>query len=119
MSSGLEFEVTVGGGCVPAGFYRAKFVGVESTEHEEYGPGLKFVWEVGGSEHAGEQATRITSDKVTPKNAAGRMIAGLTGQTLKPRAKIDLAPCVGREYLLQVEETPNASTRVSTVMPAT
>ncbi|NLF73189.1 MAG: hypothetical protein GX575_29485 [Candidatus Anammoximicrobium sp.] len=118
MSSDLEFEITVGGGCVPAGFYRATFEGVEATEHEEFGPGLRFIWEVIGGEHAGEKATRITSDKPTPKNAAGRMIAGLTGQTLKPRVRIDLAPSVGQEYLLQVEETPNGSTRVSTVMPA-
>jgi hypothetical protein len=53
---------------------------------------LKFVWECVGGEHAGEQATRITSDKPTPKNAAGRMLAGLTGLTLKPGVKIDLAP---------------------------
>lgn len=118
MSPNLQFEVSVGGGCVPAGFYRAKFVGVEPTEHEEYGAGLKFVWEVVVGEHAGQQATRITSDKPTPKNAAGRMLAGLTGVTLKPGFKIDLAPCVGKEFLLQVEETQQGSTRVSTVMPA-
>jgi hypothetical protein len=118
MNTDLQFEVSMGGGCVPAGFYRGKFSGIEPTEHEEYGAGLKFTWTVVGGDHNGEQATRITSDKPTPKNAAGRMLAGLTGLTLKPGTKVDLGPCVGKEFLLQVEETQQGSTRVSTVMPA-
>ena len=114
----LQFEVKAGGG-PPAGFYRGKFLTVETTEHEEYGGGLKFVFEVNDGDHKGEQATRITSSSPTPKNAAGRMLSGLTGETLTPGMKIDLSPFVGREYLLQVETTSNgAGTRVSTVMPA-
>ena len=114
----LQFEVKAGGG-PPAGFYRAKFLTVETTEHEEYGQGLKFVFEVSEGDHKGEQATRITNSSPTPKNAAGRMLSGLTGETLTPGTKIDLSPFVGREYLLQVEATSNgAGTRVSTVMPA-
>ncbi|NLX95982.1 MAG: hypothetical protein GXY83_07385 [Rhodopirellula sp.] len=113
----LQFEVNAGGG-PPAGFYRAKFVDVEPTTHDEFGDGLKFVWEVVAGDHKGEQATRITSAKPTPKNAAGRMLSGLTGKTLAPKAKIDLAPCVGRIYLVQVSETSSGSTRVETVMPA-
>ena len=36
-----------------------------------------------------------------------------------PGKKVDLAPFVGREYLLQVEATSNgAGTRIATVMPA-
>jgi hypothetical protein len=114
----MQFEVQAGGG-VPAGFYRAKFHDVEPTEHEEYGAGLKFVFEVVEGDHKGEQATRITGDAPTPKNAAGRMLSGITGVTLVPGAKIDLDPFVGKEYLLQVEETANKQgTRISTVMPA-
>ena len=44
-TSTLQFEVKPAAG-VPAGFYRANFVSVEPMEHEEYGPGLKFVFEV-------------------------------------------------------------------------
>jgi len=70
-------------------------------------------------EHKGEQATRITSNSPTPKNAAGRMLSGITGETLAPGKRVDLDPFVGREYLLQVEATANgAGTRISTVMPA-
>ena len=111
----LTFEVTTGGG-PPAGVYKAKFVGVEETEHDEYGAGLKFVFEVTSGDHAGEQATRITGTKPTPKNACGRMLAGISGESLKPGCQIDLAPHVGTEFMLQVEETPNGATRIGTVI---
>jgi len=114
----MQFEVKAGGG-PPAGFYRAKFLAVEPTEHEEYGQSVKVVFEVSDGEHKGEQATRTTSASPTPKNAAGRMLAGITGLSLTPGAKIDLAAFVGKEYLLQVEATADgAGTRIATVMPA-
>jgi hypothetical protein len=114
----LQFEVKAGGG-PPAGFYRAKFLDVDTTEHEEYGTGLKFIWEVSDGDHKGEQATRITSSTPTPKNAAGRMLSGITGESLAPGKVVDLAPFVGKEYMLQVEATSNGNgTRVGTCMPA-
>ena len=113
----MTFEVKQSGG-PPAGFYKAKFVDVESTEHDEYGAGLKFVFEIVEGDHAGENATRITGASPTLKNAAGRMVSGISGSSLTAGAKIDLAPFVGRQFLLQVEETPSGTgTRVSTVMP--
>ena len=113
----LQFEIGQSGG-PPAGIYRAKFQDVEPTEHDEFGDGLKFVFEVVQGDHAGEAATRITSPKPTPKNAAGRMIAGITGKSIAAGEKLDLAPFVGKSYLLQVAETKNGATRIETVMPA-
>ena len=47
-----------------------------------------------------------------------RMISGISGEALTPGKSVDLAPFVGREYLLQVEETANGNgTRIATVMP--
>lgn len=114
----LQFDVSASGSTVPAGFYRARFVNVEPTDHDEYGAGLKFIFEVADGDHKGEQATRITSAKPTIKNAAGRMLSGLSGKSLQAGAKIDLAPCVGKLYLIQVEEVASGATRVNTVMPA-
>lgn len=114
----LQFEVKAGGG-PPAGFYRATFLTVETTEHEEFGSGLKFVFVVADGDHKGEQATRITSNSPTPKNAAGRMLAGITGESLTPGKNVDLGPFVGRTYMLQVETTANGSgTRIGSCMPA-
>ena len=113
----LTFEVKAGGG-PPAGFYKGNFLNVESTEHKEFGEGLKFVFEIAEGDHKGEQATRITSASPTPKNAAGRMIAGITGESLTAGMNVDLTPFVGKPYLLQVEETANGNgTRISTCMP--
>ena len=113
----LSFQIESGGG-PPAGFYKANFLNVEPTEHAEYGAGLKFVFEVADGEHVGTQATRITSAKPTPKNAAGKMIGGISGTSLAAGATVDLTPFVGREFLLSVEETPNGqATRIATVMP--
>ena len=52
MSANMQFEIKQGGG-PPPGFYKTKFVTIEPSEHEEYGSGLKFVFEVTDGEHAG------------------------------------------------------------------
>jgi hypothetical protein len=113
----LTFDVKQSGG-PPPGIYRGTFQTVENTEHEEFGAGLKFDFLIADGDHKGEHATRITGAEPTPKNAAGRLLAGITGQTLVPNTSVDLAPFVGREYLLQVEETKTGSTRIATAMPA-
>jgi hypothetical protein len=113
----LQFDIKQGGG-PPPGFYKTKFVTVEATTHEEFGAGLKFCFEVLDGDHKGETATRITSAQPTTKNAAGRMISGITGETLASGKRVDLAPFVGREYLTQVEATPNGTgSRISNIMP--
>ena len=113
----LQFAIKAGGG-PPAGFYKGTFQTVETTEHEEFGPGLKFVFAISEGDHKGESATRITGSEPTPKNAAGRMISGISGETLTPEKSVDLTPFVGREYLLQVEDCKSGNgTRVVTVMP--
>ena len=114
----MQFEVGAGGSTVPEGFYKGTFSVAEETEHEEYGAGCKWIFEVTEGEHKGEQATRITSPDPTLKNACGRVIAGIMGESLKIGAKVDLESFVGREYLLQVEAAPKGEgTRISTVMP--
>ena len=114
----LQFQIEAGGSTVPAGAFRATFVDVEPTEHEEFGAGLRFIFKVVGGGHYGEDATRITSDRPTPKNAAGRMIAGITGSGLTPGMQVDLVSHVGKEFLIQVEETKNGSTRIGAVIRA-
>ena len=53
MSDVFSFEITQGGG-PPAGNYRAKFLGVEQHDHEQYGPGLRWKWEVAEGPQAGD-----------------------------------------------------------------
>lgn len=114
----LNFEITAGGSSVPSGLYRATFDRVEESTHEEFGDGLKWIFKVVDGEHTGEEASRITGCKPTPKNAAGRMLAQLSGLAAKPGTRITIDDCIGREYMIQVEDSPGGNgTRIATAMP--
>ena len=105
-------------GSVPAGTYVARFLGVEDTQHDEYGAGLRFRFEVVGGSCAGHVASRVTKAFPTPGNSAGRMLAGLCGRSLNPEDEVDVQEFVGRHYMIVVEQTTGGATRVSTVAPA-
>jgi hypothetical protein len=117
MSQIYEFDVSHGGG-PPPGNYKARFVGVEQTTHEEYGPGLRWSWEVSDGPQAGVIATRTTSPKPTTGNAAGKLIAAMTGATLAGGQKASVRDCVGKAFLISVTATKSGTgTRVETAMP--
>jgi hypothetical protein len=113
----VEFEISQGGG-PPAGNYKARFVGVEQTTHEEYGDGLRWKWEVVDGPQAGVIATRTTSPKPTTGNAAGKLIAAMTGATLAGGQKASVRDCVGKTFLISVQATKSGTgTRVETAIP--
>jgi len=117
MADVYEFEVGQGGG-PPAGNYRAEFLGCETTTHEEYGDGLRWKWKVVDGPQAGVFATRTTSPKPTTGNAAGKLIAAMTGATLAGGQKASVRDCVGKTFLIAVSPTKSGSgTRVETAMP--
>ena len=117
MAGVYEFEIGVGGG-PPAGNYKAEFVGVEPTVHEEYGEGLRWSWKVTEGPQAGVIASRTTSPKPTTGNAAGKLIAAMTGSTLAGGQKASVRDCIGKTFLIQVAATKSGSgTRVETAMP--
>lgn len=113
----LDFEVSHGGG-PPVGNYRATFEGVEKTTHEEFGEGLRWSWKVIDGPQAGVIATRTTSPKPTTGNAAGKLIAAMTGVTLAGGQKASVRDCVGKVFLISVQATKSGTgTRVETAMP--
>lgn len=117
MADVFEFEVSQGGG-PPAGNYRATFEGVEQTTHEEYGDGLRWKWKVVDGPQAGVVATRTTSPKPTTGNAAGRLLATMTGTTLAGGQKASVRDCIGKVFLIAVQATKSGTgTRVETAMP--
>jgi hypothetical protein len=112
----MEFEISAGSG-PPAGNYKATFQGVEQTTHESYGAGLRFSFVVSEGPQKGAVATRGTGDKPSTGNAAGKLISALTGQTLTGGAKVSIADCVGKAYLVTVGQSPSGNgTRVETVI---
>jgi hypothetical protein len=117
MSDVCDFEISQGGG-PPAGNYKATFVGVETTTHEEYGDGLRWKWKVCDGPQAGVIATRTTSPKPTTGNAAGKLIAAMTGATLAGGQKASVRECVGKMFLINVAATKSGTgTRVETAIP--
>ena len=112
-----EFEVSQGGG-PPAGNYKASFVGVEKVTHEEYGDGLRWQWKVIDGPQAGEIASRTTSPKPTTGNAAGKLLAAMTGTTLASGQKASIRDCIGKTFLISVAPTKSGSgTRVESAIP--
>ena len=110
----MEFEVSAGSG-PPAGNYKASFLSVEPTVHESYGEGLRFSWTVAEGPQKGVTATRGTGNKPSTGNAAGKMIAALTGQSLTSGQKVSVSACIGATYLITVAASPSGNgTRVET-----
>lgn len=115
----LVLKVSAGG--VPAGAYAAKFLGVEPQPADPvrgYAAGLRWIWEVTSGPQAGQKCGRITTATPTAKNAAGKIVAGLLGRAIVPDESIDLAPCVGKPYVLVVAAGEGGGTRVESVAPA-
>jgi hypothetical protein len=110
----MEFEISAGSG-PPPGNFKAVFAGVEQTVHESYGEGLRFSWTVIEGPQKGAVASRGTGAKPSTGNAAGKIIAALTGQALASGQKVSLASCVGVTYLITVAASPSGNgTRVET-----
>lgn len=107
----------VSSGGVPAGSYMAKFLGVEETHNDEYGAGIRWLFEVISGPHKGGRPPRITSDRPTLKNGCGRMLAGITGRPLVPDEDIDLDLYIGKTYLVVVVNTESGGTRIESVSP--
>jgi hypothetical protein len=96
----------------PVGVYTARFNGVEEMTHPEYGPGLRFDFEISEGPHKGKRTCRITSADPTPRNVAGRILADLAGVAPSNGLSINLDDCVGREYTIVVREGESGRTRV-------
>jgi hypothetical protein len=103
---------------VPPGVYAAKFVGVERTTHPEFGGGLKFEFEITEGKYVGKSTCRTTSDKPTPRNIAGKVLAALAGAKAADGLSIDTDALRGREYQVVVGETDSGFTRVNEILPS-
>jgi hypothetical protein len=90
---------------LPSGAYTARFVGVESSNHPEYGAGAKFSFEVVGGEFHGRKISVTGPPNPTPKNKTGRLINSLLGKSHSPGQDADVDQCVGREYQILVGPT--------------
>jgi len=88
-------KLILSNGGVPAGSYVAKFLGIEATEPNQYGPGIRWQFEVVAGPHVGTKISRTTGVKPTPKNQCGKMLIAVSGKSIMGE-EIDLARYVGR-----------------------
>lgn len=110
-------EFTMGTGGVPVGAYEAEFVGAEPyTENvEKYGPGVLLKWRIlDGEEHAGDETSRICSQKMSPKSALGKFAIAIKGSPIATGDTFAFACHVGVTGIVILEETDSGGTRVST-----
>lgn len=113
----LTFEVKESNS-PPPGMYRCSFVGVEKTDHPQYGEGVVFQFKVLSGEHAGKIASRTGKPTATTGNTTGKMIAALLGGQFQP-GTVSLEACVGKAYMVQVAYGQDGKkTRAEAVMPA-
>ncbi len=110
---------TMGSGGVPAGHYNVEFLGCEPFEsgNQEYGPGFLFKFKVLGGTHDGEETSRITGAKCSPKSALGKLLSAMSGGKLATGAVVNPSDYIGKRFMAIVEETDSGSTRVGSVIP--
>jgi hypothetical protein len=112
----LEFlmKLILSNGGVPAGSYVAKFLGVEATEPNQYGPGIRWNFEIVSGPQVGAHIGRPTGVKPTPKNKCGQFLIGISGKSVLGE-EIDLSAYVGRNYLIVVVNRPEGGTSLDSV----
>lgn len=112
----MEFLVEAGG--IPAGTYRATFMGCAAYDkNPEYGPGCELSWRVNGGQYNGATVTRVCSAKLSSKSALSRFASALAGAPLQPGTRFNFATYSGVAGVLLVESTESGSSRASGFIP--
>jgi hypothetical protein len=78
---------------IPAGTYVVKFADTE-TGIGEYGPTLKWYFEIVKGSHAGRRVSKLTGQTPTTRNSCGRMLKQLHGKI----EAVDLDTLIGKTY---------------------
>jgi hypothetical protein len=113
-----SMEIAAGSG-PPVGLYRMKLLGLFKTDHPEYGAGAQFKMEVvSPPDHVGKIATRTGKATPTASNVTGKFLVALLGRPLAVGERVSLTECIGRAYLVSVEQSPKGTgTRISAIHP--
>jgi len=107
-------KLVLANGGLPAGSYVAKFLGVEASEPNQYGAGLRWLFEVTAGPQAGTKISRTTGVKPTPKNQCGKLLIGVSGKSVLGE-EIDLTQYVGKNYIIVVVNRPEGGTSLDSV----
>ena len=112
-------KFTIANNSLPVGAHRAKFVGIETTTHVEYGDGMQWKFVVTDGPHKGRETYRTTKCEATLKNSLGKFLASLKGEKPSDGLQIDPDDFVGKIFDVMVTESQSGeSTRVDSFSPA-
>ena len=111
-------KLTVQAGSVPPGSYLARLLNCTLVTNK-YGEGLQWNSQVVGASHDSAKVGRFTTAAPTPKNACGRLFAGLIGKPLTIAEAIDPQTYIGKVYAIVVVATRTAAPRWSPAPPPT
>lgn len=106
---------------LPCGNYKAEFLGTEMTDHEEYGAGIRWKFQViDENEFEGFETSKTTAPHATAQNGTGRILAAISGLgRIDPTlGKVDLSTYIGQVYALQVIENSNGGTKIDSIQPS-
>lgn len=102
---------------VPEGQYKFKFIGVEDFDKGDFGPSLKWRFEVVEGRYSGIETSRLTKPSPSSRNSCGFMLKQLTGKELK--LDFDYGPVLekleGQYYIGSVEKTDRGNLRVGAI----
>lgn len=114
IDKGNIMKLTLGSGSVPPNSYLAKFVGVEQVEANQYGPGLRWVFEIVAGPQSGIKVSRMTGAAPTLKNGCGKMLMAVSGKSTVGET-VDLTQFVGKVYLIIIVVRPEGGTSLDSV----
>jgi hypothetical protein len=109
-------KLTLGNGSVPPAPYHAKFIAVETAEANQFGPGLRWVFEIVSGPHAGTRVSRMTGAVPTLKNACGKLMMSVSGKNTVGET-VDMSAFAGKVYLIIVVQRPEGGTSLDSVCP--
>lgn len=103
---------------VSPGEHRVRFLFLEEAEgNVEYGPAVRWVFEVSGGKDAGLRVSTLTGRKFNQSTAAGKLLSQLLGSPLHS-GKVDVQQLEGTECI-GVVVVAGTSTKVSELRPLT
>ena len=103
---------------VPIGTYPVEFTGLEEVASEMYGDGWRWDFTILAGEYSDRVVSRFTGNSPSPKNAAGKFLAALAGQTPRDGMEIDPDDYIGHRYNAMLAATASGGTRVEVITPA-
>lgn len=117
MPSTFTYGSTNFGIQVPAGRYRARFVGTEDREpfqgesrfgNKDSGPRMAWVFEVLDGEHRGKKIVPETGCQTSPRSKCAAMLRGLVGANLAVGQQVNVESYVGKTYMLKIDVNPDS-----------